>query len=195
MPTSPCIRIPRIFNRSFSLQAFKFLNLHEVVEKMSPRRRNKFCKFRSIRAVFWPLVSMRSEETLDKIGELPSMSIERVQAPLPSPVTPAYIKMACSRREREGGVEAHDEVEEACRSFENYLMEMLVEEREVRDLMDVEELLDCWDSLKCPEFIELVCRFYGELCKDLFPSDLPSEAAATAMTANENAADKKLIEK
>nr|CAD1841858.1 unnamed protein product [Ananas comosus var. bracteatus] len=166
MPTSPCIRIPRIFNRSFSLQAFKFRNLHEVVEKMSPRRRNKFCKFRSIRAVFWPLVSMRSEETIDKIGELPSMSIERVQAPLPSPVTPAYIKMVYV-----GGGE------------------------EVRDLMDVEELLDCWDSLKCPEFIELVCRFYGELCKDLFSSDLPSEAAATATTANENAADKKLIEK
>ncbi|XP_020585913.1 uncharacterized protein LOC110028420 [Phalaenopsis equestris] len=61
------------------------------------------------------------------------------------------------------------EVETACRSFESYLVEMVVEEGNVRDLMDVEELLYCWNSLKSPVFIELVCAFYGELCRDLFP--------------------------
>lgn len=64
-----------------------------------------------------------------------------------------------------------EEVEDACRSFENYLVEMIIEEGKVRDLMDVEELLYCWRNLKCPVFVDLVCRFYGELCKDLFSSD------------------------
>lgn len=64
-----------------------------------------------------------------------------------------------------------EEVEDACRSFENYLVEMITEEGKVRDLMDVEELLYCWRNLKCPVFVDLVCRFYGELCKDLFSSD------------------------
>ncbi|XP_072975137.1 transcription repressor OFP17-like [Typha angustifolia] len=136
---------------------------------MSPRRRRRR-NFRSVRAVFWPLMSMRSEE-MDKIGELPSLSEpERVVAPFSSPVTPAYIKMVRLRRE-ESGLEVPDEIEEACMSFESYLMEMLVEERKVRDLMDVEELLSCWDNLKCPVFVELVCKFYGELCKDLFSGD------------------------
>lgn len=63
-----------------------------------------------------------------------------------------------------------EEVEDACRSFENYLVEMIIEEGKVRDLMDVEELLYCWRNLKCPVFVDLVCRFYGELCKDLFSS-------------------------
>ncbi|CAK9314622.1 unnamed protein product [Citrullus colocynthis] len=64
-----------------------------------------------------------------------------------------------------------EEVEDACRSFENYLVEMIIEEGKVRDLMDVEELLYCWRNLKCPVFVDLVCRFYGELCKDLFSSN------------------------
>lgn len=61
-----------------------------------------------------------------------------------------------------------EEVEGACRSFENYLTEMIVEEGKMRDLVDVEELLYSWKNLKCPVFVDLVCRFYGELCKDLF---------------------------
>lgn len=60
------------------------------------------------------------------------------------------------------------EVEEACRRFEKYLVEMIVEEGKTIDLMDVEELLRCWKNLKSPVFIDLVSRFYGELCKDLF---------------------------
>lgn len=64
-----------------------------------------------------------------------------------------------------------EEVEEACRSFENYLAEMIVEEGRMKDLMDVEQLLYCWDNLRCPVFIDLVSRFYRELCKDLFTSN------------------------
>lgn len=61
-------------------------------------------------------------------------------------------------------------VEEACRSFEKYLVEMIVEEGNTKDLMDVEEVLRCWKNLKSPVFIHLVSRFYAELCKDLFSS-------------------------
>lgn len=64
-----------------------------------------------------------------------------------------------------------DGTEDACRRFENYLVEMILEEGKTGDLVDVEELLHCWKNLKSPVFIDLVCRFYGELCKDLFSSD------------------------
>lgn len=88
-----------------------------------------------------------------------------LETPLfPSPLTSAYVR----EDKREG---SSQEVEDACRSFENYLVEMIVEEGKTRDLMDVEELLYCWKNLKCPVFIDLVSRFYGELCKDLFSSD------------------------
>ncbi|KAL1810725.1 hypothetical protein ACET3Z_020790 [Daucus carota] len=70
-----------------------------------------------------------------------------------------------------GKWECSEEVEEACRSFENYLAEMIVEQGRTKDLMDVEQLLYCWDNLRCPVFIDLVSRFYGELCKDLFTSN------------------------
>ncbi|KAK9280543.1 hypothetical protein L1049_014235 [Liquidambar formosana] len=84
------------------------------------------------------------------------------------PITPAYIRSSGGGKKE---ALAREDVEDACRSFENYLVEMIVEEGKVRDLMDVEELLYCWKNLKCPVFINLVCRFYGELCKDLFSSE------------------------
>jgi hypothetical protein len=65
----------------------------------------------------------------------------------PSPLTPAYIKASLEKKRQTFGDE---DVEDACRSFENYLVEMMVEEGQVRDLMDVEELLYCWKNLKCP---------------------------------------------
>ncbi|XP_074560785.1 transcription repressor OFP17-like [Curcuma longa] len=71
----------------------------------------------------------------------------------------------------DGGEEA------ACRSFEKYLVEMMVEEGSVSDLADVEEMLSCWSNLRSPEFVELVSRFYRELCKDLF-STASGDAAA-----------------
>ncbi|KAL2317378.1 hypothetical protein Fmac_031254 [Flemingia macrophylla] len=79
-----------------------------------------------------------------------------------SPLTPEKKKSEEASRQ---------EMDDACRSFENYLVEMIVEEGKTRDLMDVEELLYCWRNLKCPVFIDLVSRFYGELCKDLFSPD------------------------
>ncbi|EMS57510.1 hypothetical protein TRIUR3_06436 [Triticum urartu] len=56
-------------------------------------------------------------------------------------------------------------------------MEMLVEEAKVGDLMDVEELLGCWEKLRSPVFVRLVGRFYGDLCMDLF-SDLDDDVSS-----------------
>jgi hypothetical protein len=87
----------------------------------------------------------------------------------PSPLTPARVRT--NEKETSKSEASSEEVEDACRSFENYLAEMIVEEGKPKDLMDVEELLYCWKNLKCPVFIGLVSRFYGELCKDLFSPD------------------------
>ncbi|XP_043724816.1 transcription repressor OFP17-like [Telopea speciosissima] len=110
---------------------------------------------------------------MDQLGEMASVTEpERDRLLVSSPVTPAYVRTSTSRarkKEFTGGDE--DDVEEACRSFENYLAEMIVEEQKVKDLMDVEELLQCWKNLKCPVFTDMVGRFYGELCKDLFSGE------------------------
>ncbi|KAG6418064.1 hypothetical protein SASPL_120263 [Salvia splendens] len=104
------------------------------------------------------------EREMDRVTELTSFSdaAPHQRAPFPSPLTPAYVKLSAAR------IEEDDRVEEACRSFEKYLVEMVVEEGKVRDLGDVEELLYCWKELRSPDFIDLVCRFYRELCTDLF---------------------------
>ncbi|KAJ8543571.1 hypothetical protein K7X08_006094 [Anisodus acutangulus] len=103
----------------------------------------------------------RQPKEEDQVMELKSFSdAGHIKAPVSSPITPAYVKFS-------GAIQKQD-VEDACRSLENYLAEMIVEEGKMRDLMDVEELLYCWKNLKSPVFIDLVCRFYGELCKDLF---------------------------
>jgi len=98
--------------------------------------------------------------------------------PFPSPITPAFVKHSGETKKdvsSDDSEEIEVDVEEACRSFEKYLVEMIVEEGKVKDLMDVEEVLYCWKNLKSPVFIELVCRFYGELCKDLFCADSHEE--------------------
>ncbi|XP_057789829.1 transcription repressor OFP17-like [Salvia miltiorrhiza] len=107
--------------------------------------------------------SPRDEREMDRVTELTSFS---QRAPHPSPLTPAYIRMSAK-----AGEEEDDHVEEACRSFEKYLVEMIVEEGKVRDLGDVEELLYCWEELRSPVFLALVCRFYRELCTDLFSAN------------------------
>ncbi|KAJ4805105.1 Transcription repressor OFP17 [Rhynchospora pubera] len=164
----PCKKLLRLIKRPIAIRAFRFRNLRKAMDRMSPGRRRR-SRFRSVRAVFWPLIT-KSEDT-DQVTELPSLP-ERVPAPVPSPVTPSYVKMMVEMREGESvNEEENDGVNNACKTFESYLMEMLVEERKVRDLMDVEELMHCWERLKSPVFIELVCRFYGELCKDLFPRE------------------------
>ncbi|KAK9756032.1 hypothetical protein RND81_01G068200 [Saponaria officinalis] len=70
-------------------------------------------------------------------------------------------------KEDDGG-EVVDEVEDLCRSFESCLVEMIVGEGKLTELVDVEELLYCWKNLKSPIFVDLVCRFYEDVCKDLF---------------------------
>ncbi|KAK4355951.1 hypothetical protein RND71_024922 [Anisodus tanguticus] len=119
--------------------------------------------FRSIR---------RQPKEEDQVMELKSFSdAGHIKAPVSSPITPAYVKFS-------GAIKKEvliQDVEDACRSFENYLAEMIVEEGKMRDLMDVEELLYCWKNLKSPVFIDLVCRFYGELCKDLFSNSSSPE--------------------
>lgn len=110
---------------------------------------------------------------------------DSVPAPVPSPETPAYVKVVA--RLRSGRSAAGDEEEdrerkeEACRSFESRLMEMLVEEGKARDLQDVEELLRCWERLKSPVFLDLVCRFYGELCNDMFPAAGDADGAEASV--------------
>ncbi|OIT39924.1 transcription repressor ofp17 [Nicotiana attenuata] len=102
----------------------------------------------------------------DQVMELKSFSeVEHHKAPFPSPLTPAYVRLSTATKKE---TSVQDDVEDACTSFENYLVEMIVEEGKMRDLADVEELLYCWKNLKSPVFIDLVCRFYGELCRDLF---------------------------
>ncbi|CAH8391670.1 unnamed protein product [Eruca vesicaria subsp. sativa] len=64
-----------------------------------------------------------------------------------------------------------DDVKEACRRFEDYMIHVFVEEGKFDDVMDMEEVLYHWNHLNNPIFIELVTRFYGELCTDLFPSN------------------------
>ncbi|ESW18860.1 hypothetical protein PHAVU_006G076900, partial [Phaseolus vulgaris] len=92
-----------------------------------------------------------------------------------SPLVPPYV-----RPNRVDNREASFQVEDTCKNFEKYLVEMVVEEGKMKDLMDVEELLHCWKKLKCPVFIDLVCRFYVEICKDLFSLD--SEEASSFPT-------------
>ncbi|KAF0927394.1 hypothetical protein E2562_032480 [Oryza meyeriana var. granulata] len=188
---APCRRaLARLFripaSAALSVRAFRFRTLRRAASKMSPRRhrRRRRRTFRSVRAVFWPLApAQATTATFADQGDsatarrvAPEAATEdaavHAPAPLPSPETPVYVKMVARlRSRRSGGEEEAEEEEGACRSFESRLMEMLLEEGKVRDLQDVEELLRCWERLKSPVFVELVCRFYGELCKDLFSPD------------------------
>lgn len=118
---------------------------------------------------------LRSSRDMDRVMEHKSFS-EAGKEPCPSPLTPAYIKTGkVDRESMRRQVQEDEDAEHACRSFENYLVKMIAEEGEMRDLVDVEELLYCWKNLKSPVFINLVCRFYGELCHDLFPSKVDED--------------------
>ncbi|KAK9051242.1 hypothetical protein SSX86_027869 [Deinandra increscens subsp. villosa] len=111
----------------------------------------------------------RSKKDMDRVMELKSFSDGGFvqKAPCASPLTPAYIKMA-----RMAMVEEDNDAEDGCKRFEDYLVKMIAEEGKMKDLVDVEELLYCWKNLKSPVFMNLVCRFYVELCKDLFSSNV-----------------------
>ncbi|KAL0435084.1 UNVERIFIED_CONTAM: Transcription repressor OFP17 [Sesamum radiatum] len=159
-----CKKILQLFRfrlrKPVFVRALKFRHLKPNI------KRSRHGGFR-LSKILSPLHSLwRKRETVDgRVTELTGFS-ESAQhkAPHPSPLTPAYIRMSGATKRDE------NEIEDACRSFENYLIEMIVEEGRMTDVVDVEELLYCWKNLRSPIFIDLVCRFYGELCKDLFSS-------------------------
>ncbi|KAM7496368.1 hypothetical protein LguiA_020782 [Lonicera macranthoides] len=159
---NPCKKLLQLFRFKFKKPlSIKYLRFHKQDKK--PKNDPKRKHFTGLTKAFrWP--RNRSRE-MDRVMELKSFS-ENQNAPCPSPLTPAYVRMHGDSKTSVG-----DEVEDACRSFENYLVEMIVEEGKTKDLADVEELLYCWNNLKCPVFTGLVCRFYGELCTDLFSNN------------------------
>ncbi|XP_062230301.1 transcription repressor OFP17-like [Phragmites australis] len=164
-------RIPA--STALPIRAFRFRKLRKAAARMSSQPRRRRQTFRSIRAVFWPLVpppasAAEGDAERGAVLEAPAPEMS-LHAPMPSPETPAYVKVV-ARLQSGRSASGDGEEEEACRSFESCLMEMLVEEGKARDLQDVEELLRCWERLKSPVFVELVCRFYGELCNDMFPA-------------------------
>ncbi|EOY34682.1 hypothetical protein QUC31_018315 [Theobroma cacao] len=162
---NPCRKLVRNFRfklkRPVFLRALRTHPQHAKVRKAPKRSPTS-----ALLSVFR---SLRQSRRMDKLAELQSFSeAARDRLLFPSPLTPAYVKVGGSSKMGSSGF---DDVEDACRSFENYLVEMIVEEGKVSDLMDVEELLYCWKNLTCPVFIDLVSRFYGELCADLFSAD------------------------
>ncbi|ESQ51556.1 hypothetical protein EUTSA_v10017852mg [Eutrema salsugineum] len=96
----------------------------------------------------------------------PAAAKKLFNSPTTTPVYAARAKKSLSSRD----TFEDNAVEDACRSFENFLIHLIVEGK-MDDLMDIEELLFCWKNLKSPVFIELVSRFYGELCRDLFSGE------------------------
>lgn len=162
---NPIKKILRLFKfrlrKPLFISRLKFRRSVHETDKSTRRNRSS-----QILSVFRSLRRRGREPEEDQVMELKSFSeVEHHKAPFPSPLTPAYVRLSTATK-KEASVQ--DDVEDACRSFENYLVEMIVEEGKMRDLADVEELLYCWKNLKSPVFIDLVCRFYGELCRDLF---------------------------
>ncbi|KAK1425439.1 hypothetical protein QVD17_20791 [Tagetes erecta] len=159
--TTPCKSFIRLFK--FKKPIFKRSIRSHKIKRKNTRRLGCLTSF---------FGSLRTERDMDRVMELKSFSDAGYvhKAPCPSPPTPAYIKMA-----RAAMVEEDDDAKEACGKFENYLVKMIAEEGKMKDLVDVEELLYCWKNLKSPVFMNLVCRFYGELCKDLFSSNVDND--------------------
>ncbi|CAJ1960559.1 unnamed protein product [Sphenostylis stenocarpa] len=96
--------------------------------------------------------SQKKSKDKDRLPYLRSPLNVHETPPFPScsPLVPAYVRaFGVDKRE------ACLQVEDTCRIFENYLVEIIVEEGKMRDLMDVEEFLHCWKNLKCPVFIDL----------------------------------------
>ncbi|CAA0820629.1 Transcription repressor OFP17 [Striga hermonthica] len=117
------------------------------------------------------LTSLRRARKGERVADLKSFSDAGYHqtAPHPSPITPAYVRLL-GRTQKDASDYEHDDdvADESCRSFEKHLVEMIVEEGKMKGLAEVEDLLYSWKNLRCPVFIGLVGRFYGELCNDLF---------------------------
>ncbi|KAG9455208.1 hypothetical protein H6P81_008112 [Aristolochia fimbriata] len=187
---NPWKKLRRVFK--FKLRRPIFLKLSSFrFRKLRPRRSSETPETKissssstprkgsNIRRFFSIFRGRRSPpaEEMDQVGELRSLPEVGRGALFPSPITPANLKRA-----RESTESSSSNVEDACRSFENYLAEMIVEEKRLKDLTDVEELLYCWRNLRSPVFHDLVCRFYRELCVDLFSRENEEKMAENSPT-------------
>ncbi|KAJ8441156.1 hypothetical protein Cgig2_006985 [Carnegiea gigantea] len=96
------------------------------------------------------LFSLRKAKDIEDEGGNPIMADATMgKGPFPSPITPLFARNSgASKKETSGDVE---DVEESCRSFETYLVDMIVEEG----------------------------KFYGQLCKDLFSPSEEAESQET----------------
>ncbi|KAK1351458.1 transcription repressor OFP17-like [Heracleum sosnowskyi] len=191
--------ILRILKLRFRKRLFiKFQRRKQATQdKDSPRRSTKkIVSFESVLRLLRIKKKTRDIEHMDRMMELKSLSAAAVAVQNEeksgirtkskiSTLSTNYVNAGSENGENSsqrttgkttsstnvGRNEGSEEVEEACRSFENYLVEMITEEGRIKDLMDVEQLLYCWNNLRCPVFIGLVSTFYGELCKDLFSNN------------------------
>ncbi|KAL4364868.1 hypothetical protein HN51_024682 [Arachis hypogaea] len=162
-------KVKRSKKKSFSIRACTRSNAHKIKysEFQNPSNPRKPI-MSSLLSVFRSSPKKSKDMGFSQEGpRSPALNILETPV-IPSPLSPGFVSVPPKVDRKEG---ASQDVKDACRSFENYLVEMIVEEGKTKDLMDVEELLYCWKNLKSPVFIDLVCRFYGELCKDLFSSD------------------------
>ncbi|XP_076960170.1 transcription repressor OFP17-like [Bidens hawaiensis] len=158
--TTPC----KSFFSHFKFKNTAFIRRNHSRIKPTTTTARRFCCLTSFCG------SLRQAEDMDRVMELKSFSDAGYvhKAPCPSPLTPAYIKMGSNVTMEEDD----NDVEDDCQRFESYLVKMVAEEGNMKDLVDVEELLYCWKNLKNPVFMNLVSRFYGELCKDMFSNSV-----------------------
>nr|GMD14048.1 transcription repressor OFP17-like [Ipomoea batatas] len=179
MITSSCKRFIFTPFKKIMLHLFKFRlrnSLSVGRRRRRPRQRRIAGERRIRRSIFRNLRKAREDDDDDdEAMELKSFSDTTInqKAPFPSPLTPAYVR----NNGREDG-RIPDEVDggDACRRFEKCLAGIVAGEEgrmAIRDLnMDVEDLVYCWENLRCPVFLDLVCRFYRELCKDVFSDNV-----------------------
>ncbi|XP_057535648.1 transcription repressor OFP17-like [Amaranthus tricolor] len=210
--TKPKLRTKVVrFRKPFSIKAFRFPRCRPKNKFRLRKSRPSLSKFKKrfrrkkhaqsakkpikkvrIAELLTVLFSLRKTKDTDSEGTDQTMGDPRsvspsegghAKEPFPSPITPGYVRISDdSKKESSDDLE---EDEDMCKSFENHLVEMIVEEGKVKDLMDVEELLYCWGNLKSPVFIDLVCRFYGELCKDMLSSSQENESTQETSTSTE----------
>ncbi|CAA7026337.1 unnamed protein product [Microthlaspi erraticum] len=158
------IKDSRLCNRFISLFHGRFRNVNTTPSSSSSSATLSSCLC---------FLSINNEQRISQIrprsspsSEIDDQKLLQSRLMLPLAMTQRKTKESTSQRH----VSKEDAAKEACRSFENYMIHMIVEEGKLDDLVDMEELLFYWKKLNSPTFIDLVTRFYGELCTDLFPT-------------------------
>ncbi|CAA7026374.1 unnamed protein product [Microthlaspi erraticum] len=156
-------KISRSCNRFISLFHGRFRNVNTTQSSSSTTLSSCLCFLNTNNEQRISQIRPRSSPS----SEIDDQKLLQSRLMLPLAMTQRNKKDSTSQRH----VPKEDAAKEACRSFENYMIHMIVEEGKLDDLMDMEELLFYWKKLNSPIFIDLVTRFYGELCTDLFPSN------------------------